>query len=166
MSEVSTRLSLPFLQTAQAQKEITHNAALASLDMLVQAVVDDVPLATPPAAPVDGTAYIIAPSATGDWAGQDDALAFRINGAWQYQAPFDGLTVWLKFFAKTISYSSGAWRIGEANASVFKIDGVQVVSSQQAAISSVSSGTIIDIEARSALNAVLTAMRSHGLIAT
>jgi len=166
MSEYSTRLALPYLQTAQAQKEITHNAAIATLDMLVQAVVDDVPLTTPPSDPQDGATYIVGASATGDWQGQDDALAFRINGAWQFQPPFDGLTVWLKSFGKTISYSVGAWRVGELNASVFKVDGVQVVTSQQAAISDPTGGSTVDTESRTTLSAVLSALRSHGLIAT
>jgi hypothetical protein len=166
MSETSARLALPYLQTAQAQKEITHNAAIAALDMLVQAVVDDVPLASPPPTPVDGTAYIVSAGATGDWAGQDDALAFFINGAWQFQTPFDGLTVWLKFYSKTISYSAGAWRIGQVNASVYQVDGIQVVGGQQAAIASPAGGTVVDVEVRSALNAALAALRAHGLIAT
>ncbi|MEM9878011.1 MAG: DUF2793 domain-containing protein [Pseudomonadota bacterium] len=166
MSEYSPRLALPLLQTAQAQKEVTHNAAIAALDMLVHAVVEDTPQATPPTNPVDGTAYLVGAAATGDWAGQDDALALRINGAWHFQAPFDGLSVWLKFFAKTISYSAGAWRIGEVNASVFKIDGVQVISGQQAAIADASGGSTVDAEARTAITAILTALQAHGLIAT
>lgn len=166
MSETSARLALPYLQTAQAQKEITHNTAIATLDMLVQAVVEDVPLASPPPAPVEGTAYIVSAGATGDWAGQDDALALYLNGAWQFQAPFDGLSVWLKFYGKTISYSSGAWRIGQVNASLFQVDGIQVVGGQQAAIASVAGGSVVDVEARSALNEALAALRAHGLIAT
>lgn len=166
MSEATTRLSLPYIQTAQAQKELTHNAAIASLDMLVQPVVADVPLNDPPASPADGDAYIIGPAATGAWTGQDNALALRINGAWQFMQPFDGLSVWLKFFAKTISYSSGAWRIGEANASLYKVDGVQVLSGQKSAIADVSGGAIVDGEARAAVNALLLAVRAHGLIAT
>lgn len=166
MSETSPRLALPLLQTAQAQKEITHNEAITALDALVQAVVEDVPLTVPPANPIDGSVYIVAASASGDWSGQDGSLAMRINGGWQYLAPFDGLTVWLKFFGKTINYSSGAWRIGEVNGSVFKIDGLQVVSGQQAAIADVSGGSVIDVEARTTLNLLLSSLRAHGLIAT
>ncbi|MEO0413203.1 MAG: DUF2793 domain-containing protein [Pseudomonadota bacterium] len=162
----TARLFLPLLQAAQAQKEITHNDALAILDHLVQPVVEDVPLAAPPASPVDGTSYIVGPSGSGDWTGYDHNLALRINGAWQFVAPFDGLTVWLKFYAKTISYAAGGWAIGSVNASAFKIDGVQVVAAQQPAVSDATGGATQDTQARASLNQLLAALRAHGLIAT
>lgn len=162
----TSRLTLPLLQVAQAQKEVTHNDALARLDHLVQAVVEDVPQATPPASPADGDTYIVGASATGDWAGFDNHLAMRINGAWVFLSPFDGLTVWLKFFAKTISYSAGVWVIGDANASRYKIDGIQVIAGQQPAIASPTGGATTDAEARTAIDSILGALRTHGLIAT
>lgn len=166
MSETSTRLSLPYIQTAQAQKELTHNAAIASLDMLVQAVIEDVPLSAPPAAPVEGSAYVVGTAATGDWAGHEDELALRVNGAWQFSPPFDGLTVWLKPFGKMVTYSSSAWRIGELNASLYKVDGIQILSTQKAAIADAAGGASVDAEARMAINALLSALRAHGVIAT
>jgi hypothetical protein len=48
MAEQSPRLHLPYIRTSQAQKEITHNEALNRLDGLVQAVVEDRDLTTPP----------------------------------------------------------------------------------------------------------------------
>ncbi|MEM1019922.1 MAG: DUF2793 domain-containing protein [Pseudomonadota bacterium] len=160
------RLLIPLLQTAQAQKEITHNEALALLDHMVQAVVETVPDPTPPMSPIDGATYIVGASATGDWAGQEDKLALRINGAWQFVTPFDGLTVWLKFFDKTITYSSGTWRIGQVNAGEYQIDGVKVVGAQFNSISDPSGGSTVDGEARAAISSILSALKAHGLIAT
>ena len=37
--ETTARLTLPFLQSGQAQKELTHNEALTLLDIAVQPVV-------------------------------------------------------------------------------------------------------------------------------
>lgn len=48
----------------------------------------------------------------------------------------------------------------------YKVNGVQVVTNQQAAIPDVAGGATVDTEARAALNSLLTALRLHGLIAT
>ena len=49
MSQSSPRLSLPFIQAAQAQKHVTHNEAIRALDMLVQlSFKDDAQTAPPP----------------------------------------------------------------------------------------------------------------------
>lgn len=57
--------------------------------------------------------------------------------------------------------------IGDCNVTgVYKVDGVQVVKEQQPAIPSPTGGSIVDTEARTAINSILTAMRTHGLIQT
>lgn len=48
----------------------------------------------------------------------------------------------------------------------YEVSGTQVVTAQQAAIPDASGGVTIDTEARSALNALLAALRVHGLIST
>lgn len=47
----------------------------------------------------------------------------------------------------------------------FYVDDMQVVGSQQAAITDPSGGTTVDSEARTAIGSILTTMRNHGLIA-
>ncbi|MEZ5686595.1 MAG: DUF2793 domain-containing protein [Paracoccaceae bacterium] len=54
MSDLSTRLGLPYLQPSQAQKHVTHNEALQTLDILVQLVVEDFYANLPPEVPVEG----------------------------------------------------------------------------------------------------------------
>lgn len=71
----TTRLALPLLAAAQAQKHVTHNEALVILDAVVQASALDKDLTSPPASPADGDAYIVAASATGAWSGHDDDIA-------------------------------------------------------------------------------------------
>ncbi len=61
----SPRLSLAFLSAGQAQKEITHNEALQSLDILVSAAVEEAPRATPPVSPTIGSCYIVGSAPTG-----------------------------------------------------------------------------------------------------
>lgn len=51
------------------------------------------------------------------------------------------------------------------NVTELRVNGMKVVGAKQPAISNPAGGTVIDIEARDVLNQLLTAMRSHGLIA-
>lgn len=71
----TTHLGLPVLEAGQAQKHVTVNEALHLLDGVVQLAVIDRDLAAPPGAPGEGDRYIVAAGATGDWSGQDDAVA-------------------------------------------------------------------------------------------
>ena len=69
MSEIpqtSPVLSLPYIQPSQAQKHVTHNVALAALDLLVQAVAADRDRTDPPAAPTAGAVHLVAAGAQGD----------------------------------------------------------------------------------------------------
>ena len=90
MSDQSARLGLPYLMPSQAQKHVTHNEALARLDLLVQLVVQAFDAATPPSLPQDGRIWALGPAPTGDWAGQPGALAAWVNGAWMFIAPQEG----------------------------------------------------------------------------
>jgi hypothetical protein len=46
----------------------------------------------------------------------------------------------------------------------YKVNGVQVVTDQQAAIPDAAGGVVVDVEARAALNTLLAELRVHGLI--
>lgn len=90
MSELSARLSLPFLQPAQAQKHVTHNEALEALDLLVQLSVEGFNAATPPVAAQDGQVWALGPAPGGEWAGQGGKLAARLGGGWVFLTPAPG----------------------------------------------------------------------------
>lgn len=49
---------------------------------------------------------------------------------------------------------------------VYKVDGVQVVKEQQPTIANPAGGATIDAQARTAINSILTTMKTHGLIAS
>lgn len=85
MSE-SLHLQLPYLQAAQAQKHVTVNEALRKLDALVQLAVKSRALSAPPATPAEGERYIVAPAATGAWAGAEGKVAAFVDGAWAFFA--------------------------------------------------------------------------------
>ncbi len=103
------RLTLPYIETQQAQKEVTHNVALNRLDALTQLVIEDRDLATPPASPVEGRVYIVASSASGVWVGQEGKLAQFIGGVWQFYAPATGWQGWLKDEKIQVFYTGSSW---------------------------------------------------------
>jgi hypothetical protein len=149
--ETTPRLGLWTLIPGQAQKETSINEDLHLLDAIVAAAVEEPARTDPPAMPVVGTSYIIADQATGEWSGQEGALAAFTPGGWRYVAPVDGLTVLEKATGTTLRYRSGAWE--------------QVLGASQPSIPDVTGGTTIDMESRASIAAILSALRAHGLIA-
>ena len=105
------RLGLVLLAAAQAQKHVTHNEALATLDGVVQASVVAMETASPPATATEGEAYLVAasPLSTGGFAGQALTLAFFINGSWRFLAPQNGWLVFVRNTASFVVYYGGAW---------------------------------------------------------
>ena len=79
---------------AQAQKHVTHNEAVRALDAIVQLMVLDKDLTSPPGSPADGARYIVAASPTGAWAGQAGKIAAYQDGAWAFYAPREGWLAW------------------------------------------------------------------------
>lgn len=136
----------------QAGKELTVNEALQLLDSVTCAAVEGPPLSTPPSSPAVGAAYIVASGATGEWAAKADTLAAWTSGGWRHVTPFEGLTVVDRSTGLQRRYLSGAWQSG-------------VVGHQQAAIGNPTGGTTTDAQARTAITAILGALRAHGLIA-
>jgi len=160
------RLSLPFLSVGQAQKEFTHNESLQTLDVLVGGSVEGVPLASPPSSPSLGAAYIVASGATGAWAGKSPCVAAWTSGGWRFIFPPEGMTLYERGSGTWAVYRSGEWEFGNLRGAALLIDGLQVVGSRAAAIASPAGGTTVDTEARAVLDAILGALRGHGLIDT
>jgi hypothetical protein len=114
MSELSARLSLPFLQPAQAQKHVTHNEALERLDLLVQLVLEGFDAIAPPVAAIDGQVWALGLAPQGDWAGQGGKLAARVGGAWLFVPPAAG---WCATHAAQMRVFDGqSWVVPEPGA--------------------------------------------------
>lgn len=90
MPDTSPILALPYILPAQAQKHVTHNEALRLLDAIVQLVVIAADRTEPPASPVPGDRYVVAPDATGAWAGQDGCIAVADPAGWLFYPPQAG----------------------------------------------------------------------------
>ncbi|MDK9698357.1 MAG: DUF2793 domain-containing protein, partial [Siculibacillus sp.] len=105
----TSRLGLPLIEAAQAQKHVTHNEALRSLDFLVQAVALDRSLSAPPASPVEGDLHLVAAAPSGAWTGHADDLALRVADGWSFLAPRVGWCVWLVDEHRPVVWTGSAW---------------------------------------------------------
>jgi hypothetical protein len=108
------RFFMPLLDAAQAQKHVTVNEALSRADALAAGRVERRDLAAPPASAADGEAFIVGQGATGEWAGQDGALALYLNGGWEFVAPWEGATFWVAAERLRATRDGGAWVEGRA----------------------------------------------------
>jgi transposase len=109
MSEQTTRLALPYLMAAQAQKHVTHNEALRLIDGLLHLTVVDRTTTSPPGSAADGDAWIVAAGATGEWAGWDGDVAMRSDGAWYRLSAVEGMRAWDQTDGGLIVRAGGAW---------------------------------------------------------
>jgi len=103
-------LSLPLLAADQAQKHVTHNEALVLLDHAIHLAVISRALATPPGSAAEGDRYLVATSATGDWAGHDGELAFYQDGVWRFAEARTGWRLWSIDEEKFFAFDGTLWR--------------------------------------------------------
>lgn len=148
----------------QAQKEMTHNEALSLIDALLHTTVESGPVDTPPAAPEPGECWIVGDAPTDAFSGQAQALALFTEGGWRFVAAREGMMCRDGITGRSWRYADGSWIDGQIEAASVRIGNRQVVGARQPAIADVAGGATVDGEARSAIGAILAALRTHGLI--
>lgn len=136
-------VGLPLLIAGQAQKEFFVNQALSVLDALHARAIT-ASQATPPAAAPDGACYRVTSPASGAWVGKEGAIAIRINGGWHFVAPSEGLALFDRTIGSSVVFRN-QWQIAPAPALA-------------------AGGTVVDVQARAAINAVIEALRNAGLL--
>lgn len=112
MSDVSAVLTLPYILPAQAQKHVTHNEALARLDVAVQLAVIARDVTDPPSGPAQGDRYLVPAGATGDWAGHEGEVAVYDMATWVFQAPVAGWVARVLSEDTQIRFDGSAWQEG------------------------------------------------------
>ncbi|MBX9729355.1 MAG: DUF2793 domain-containing protein [Sphingopyxis sp.] len=143
---LTPRLSLPLLATGQAQKEITHNEALALIDALLCPAVEAVGLNAPVAAPQIGLAWIVGPQPVGEWAGQAQHLAVATAGGWRFADVPEGATLFVRADGGLWRRVAGGWQAPQI-------------------MQPVAGGATIDSECRTSLSELISALAARGLIA-
>ena len=109
---LTTRLELPLLQPAQAQKHVTVNEALARLDALALLVLEGRGTLEPPAAAIEGQAWALGAAPSGDWDGQGGRIAVRLGGGWIFATPRAGWRAWVADEGVQAVFDGSAWRGG------------------------------------------------------
>jgi len=66
-------------------------------------------LSTPPGSPAEGDCYLVATSATGEWSGHDEEIAFYMNGAWVFIEPLEGMGAGVIDEEVAVVYFDGDW---------------------------------------------------------
>lgn len=148
MTTDSARLNLPYLEAGQAQKEWTHNEALALIDIAVQASVEAVGVDAPPVSPAAGACWIVGATPVGAWAEHAGAIAGWTEGGWRFVAPRVGMAAWSRADATTARFAEARWRLDRS-----------------APVPAPAGGATVDAECRAAVAAMLAAMRDRGWLA-
>lgn len=102
-------LALPFIDAAQAQKHVTHNAALNLLDCVVQLSISARNVLAPPGTPLEGQRLLLGTGATGAFAGHDGTIATFQDGAWGFLTPMAGWRAYSEAENLLLMYNGTAW---------------------------------------------------------
>ncbi len=164
MSELTDRYGLPLLQVAQAQKEVTHNEAIAGIDALLHLAVETSTLAAPPAAPVAGQAWIVAAAPSGIWTGRAGQVASFGSGGWRYTVAREGCVAWLRdvqrFAVRTaVGWTDDGWPVAGV-----RIGTRLALSGAAPVVTPPAGGATIDTEARAAIAALAAALQAQGVL--
>ncbi len=104
-------LGLPLILPSQAQKHVTHNEALAVLDVVVQLAVITRTLTVPPALAGIGDRHIVPSGGTLDWAGKDGQVAVMTETGWQFHVPRPGWQAHVLSEGQTAVFDGLAWAV-------------------------------------------------------
>ncbi len=159
----TARYDLPLLQSGQAQKEVTHNEAIAQIDALLHLAVESRTVGTPPAA-AEAAAWIVAAAATGTWAGHSDQIAVFDDSGWSFVTPRDGCVAFVRDEGIFVCRVAGAWVDGWPVRSL-TISGRPTLAGPLASVMLPSGGMTIDAEARAAVGQLTAALTALGLVA-
>lgn len=111
------RLSLPYISSNQAQKEVTHNEAILKIGRLLQGMVIGIQGEDPQSlspTPSEGDAYIVmggSPAATGDFLGEENNIAYWTGTAWEFLTPIAGYIFFVRNARQYWAFDGSSWVI-------------------------------------------------------
>lgn len=143
-ASTTPRFDLPLLFQGQAQKEFFVNESFMLVDALLHATVKGVTSA-PPAVPAPGDCWLVGADPSGAWAGKTNCLASFTGSTWVFAAPRGGMRAFDLALDQYRTFA-GSWNAPVTPAAP-------------------QGGATIDAEARNALNQLIAALRSAGILA-
>ncbi len=141
----TTRFALPLLAAGQAHKELFHNEALLLLDFLIHPVVQAVAADPQSLLPLAGQCCLVAPTAMAEWSGKDNQIAGWSSGGWHFIKPQETMKIFVVETLQSAIYRNNVWQFIDA------VDGPV-------------GGAIVDLEARSAIDSILNALRTVAIL--
>jgi Protein of unknown function (DUF2793) len=165
MPDQTSRIGMPYMASAQAQKELVHNEAITLADLMIQPVVQEIGANAPPLSPEEGACWVVGTSPSGAWASHAGKIAGWTSGGWRFVSLRNGFSVWSIADSKSAHYIGGQWVLGVTNATEYRVNGQHVLKERQPIIPDPVGGATIDAEGRITLVSILQALRTHGLIA-
>lgn len=163
MTYTSARHDLPFLIPGQAQKEFFHNEALARIDIILCAAVENAGVAVPPTDPEPGQAWIVTSAAAGAFQGRVNQIACWTESGWRFVQAVPGMQAWNKVDDYFMIWTGDSWGAGVIRGSSVNIEGKQIIGERLPAIAAPAGGGVVDAEARAAIAALTAALKTHGL---
>lgn len=162
--ETTPRWALPLLLAGQAQKELFHNEALVRIDALLHGGAESADQTVPPADPTVGQCWIVAAEPIGAWSGQAGNIACWSEGGWRFIGPRKGLTLAIADRGHELCHDGDQWRDASLRPDGLYLNESKVIGPRGGAIAGPFGGATVDVEARNTINAMLAALREHGLI--
>lgn len=101
---------IPEIQPNQAQKHVTANEAFSVIDYAMDRTVIDATSTAPPGSPSEGDKYIVAATATGDWAGEEGKIACRSDATWIFFTPKEGWEFYDLDTSLLLRYDGSDWQ--------------------------------------------------------
>ncbi|MGB3723093.1 MAG: DUF2793 domain-containing protein [Pacificimonas sp.] len=164
MGERTARLGLPLMQAAQAQKELTHNAALHDVDRWLNLRLESRTVTVPPIEPDAGRSWLVPAEAADDWAGHDGEIARHDGEGWRFDMAPAGLLAWVADENAVLLCRDHGWNVGGFPVSALTVGGRIMLAVPPAAVQDPDGGANVDVEARQALSALLNNLRDLGLV--
>ena len=152
MSESTPRHALDLLVPGQAQKDVTHNEAVLSIDLLLHPEFESASVSAPPDGAAPGRMWIVPEAATGAWEGRAGQIAAQTAAGWRFLRPAPGTVGWLKTEQRRVRWDGASWRAETP------------VAREPVAVSAASGGAVIDAEARAAIVELQVLLRSLGFV--
>lgn len=143
----TARHALPYLYPAQAHKEVTHNEALSSIDILISPVVQGVADSPQGLDPQPGQCWLVSATPLDIWGECAQYIACWTGNGWRIVRPFEGMQAFDESHHVMQYYRGGQWRLFTAPAIPH-------------------GGTVVDEQARAAISDIIDRLTQAGFLAS
>ena len=142
---MTPNFGLPYLSTAQAQKELTHNEALVLIDAVLMGLVEEAGADVPPSSPSIGQCWIVGQNPEDAWEDQAQKLTIWTEGGWRFIVP-----------------KKNMYRRRSDDGTILLFDGIEWHLPPE--ILQADGGSVVDVEARSVMVQLLQLLEGHGVL--